>query len=626
MADQKDFKVKKGICLEDQTSNENDVSLRAEDGVLKQLNGSVYQPVVDETENYLKKDNTNFEDSIGDWTGDSNIVLSHLTSGQLRGDGSLRITKSAVDASGQTVKAPTITVDKADLSKKMMISFDYDFSDSDYSDGDVRVQVVQDPAGTPVVIRTNGEDIKAGKGKHYAQFQTDATITEYQLQLVVVTTDATELVLDIDDVVLTQARLVYGQNVKIQQGELTGASLLTNIRRFSSSDENGDTELITYSDDGTNATRLTSNFDDVRISLTYQDESNGTNNNSITFIRLNGGVISEAWGYESGLSLEFDNTTHITLNQGDYLEFVVNNAARFQSTGNAKVNYIATLKTTNRVSEDLGGRDVIVVASGSSGTSVGTSSNIDWTNVQKDTTSSWNGTQFTAPESGSYDVEGMIRADANAGHTIRAFVDGVGDKFFAILPTADDRLKFSGKILLEAGQVLSFRNTIVFTSVSDDNIHWIHIEKEASPQTILETETVAARYTSDNGQTVSDNSNIEFENLEFDTHNAYNTSTGVYTVPVSGLYQINATVLTAPVTGTEGNIFGISVSVNGVSEEDGRKSLKSTASVRNRSSVNPLLMLNKGDEVEVVCRENITNAITLDTSVTFNVFSIARIK
>ena len=50
MADQKDFKVKKGICLEDQTSNENDVSLRAEDGVLKQLNGSVYQPVFDETE------------------------------------------------------------------------------------------------------------------------------------------------------------------------------------------------------------------------------------------------------------------------------------------------------------------------------------------------------------------------------------------------------------------------------------------------------------------------------------------------------------------------------------------------------------------------------------------------
>ena len=109
--------------------------------------------------NYLSGDDNSFDGGVGNWTGDTNLVILQETVAPLRGDGSLKIVKDS-DVSGQTIKVP-FTVDSADLAKKLTISFDYDFSDADYTDGMARIQIVQDPSGTPKTIRVNGEDIKS---------------------------------------------------------------------------------------------------------------------------------------------------------------------------------------------------------------------------------------------------------------------------------------------------------------------------------------------------------------------------------------------------------------------------------------------------------------------------------
>lgn len=64
-----------------------------------------------------------------------------------------------------------------------------------------------------------------------------------------------------------------------------------------------------------------------------------------------------------------------------------------------------------------------------------------------------------------------------------------------------------------------------------------------SEGTSAASETVSARYTTNAGQTITNTvaTVIKYEDLSNSTHpNSYNTSTGVFTIPVSGRYQVNA--------------------------------------------------------------------------------------
>lgn len=72
---------------------------------------------------------------------------------------------------------------------------------------------------------------------------------------------------------------------------------------------------------------------------------------------------------------------------------------------------------------------------------------------------------------------------------------------------------------------------------------------------------VAATYTSAVAQAVTSGNAILFSSLESDTHNAYNTSTGVYTIPVSGYYRLEAAIRTATVIAVAGNVLAIQADV-----------------------------------------------------------------
>ena len=234
-----------------------------------------------------------------------------------------------------------------------------------------------------------------------------------------------------------------------------------------------------------------------------------------------------------------------------------------------------------------------------------------------DTTSNWNGSEFTVPETGSYLVSGMSRATANNTGLLYIDVSGV-DKYISVQNLSASLKIFNGTVQANKGQTISIKSDVGFTALNSPVTHHIHIQKLASPQTILETETVAASYTSNSGQAITDGSIVIYEDISKDTHNAYNIANGVYTIPVSGWYSLNASMEFA--YGAY-SFVGIKFIKNSV-DVYMRYTFVGTSS--QTYAGNFAGYFNKGDTVEVGVRTNITSTISATSNA--NTFSIARIK
>lgn len=82
---------------------------------------------------------------------------------------------------------------------------------------------------------------------------------------------------------------------------------------------------------------------------------------------------------------------------------------------------------------------------------------------------------------------------------------------------------------------------------SNPNINYFTVERLSGPSIIAATESVNGRYFSSTSTVTSSLATIIYATKGWDTHNAYNVSTGIWTAPVSGKYQFNASAVT---TGT----------------------------------------------------------------------------
>ena len=80
---------------------------------------------------------------------------------------------------------------------------------------------------------------------------------------------------------------------------------------------------------------------------------------------------------------------------------------------------------------------------------------------------------------------------------------------------------------------------------------------------IAASETVAAVYTKSDATAVAGGSVRIFGTKVTDTHNAYSTSTGYFTAPIVGLYQVCASYQTQSVTVTSGQNYRLNFFING---------------------------------------------------------------
>jgi hypothetical protein len=594
--------------------------------------------------------NPDFESNVDDWTGDTNIVLSQETTAPLRGDGSLKIDKSAIDASTQTFYTD-FSVPLADLASIQTISYDYDFSDANYNDGDLKLQIIQDPLGAPVTISLNGDELQGGKSTNYLRFQTDHTVQDYRLQFVweSTTTDAVSLL--IDNVIV--APQVIQQGAIVTDEEIVPTASITGSGSGTLNIGTGDGALYEV--------RANQVGQFTEINYTVKVGSSGASDVVGTYIIplpdgvsfssdlkqydvLGYGIVTNkntANPVARVTANKFGNNVILTRNDstlisgGDSIIFNTNNRLSL----NLRVK-TQGLSAQANISSSFGNREIATKVSLSGNQTIPNASStvVNLNNVIHDLTAARNGSRIDIQEKGIYSLNGSVAFDILGDGAVKqvairkngttSIVQSQSNQSGGIYQSDQT---CSDVVPLERGDYIEL---IVFHASGVSEVilgsstrTFLSVAKYGSPQTQLESETVAARYTSDSGQGITSTLQPYIcEDRDYDTHNFYNPLTGIAKPPQSGFYAVNAAFLTNGVPMNVGESTQIQVRVNGIVKASGVRmnTVSSGTNVNRETSVSEILYIKKGEEL-VFLKFN-TQGSSLSANPIYNYISIARVK
>lgn len=566
--------------------------------------------------------------------GSANITFTRNTTTPLRDGGDFKIAKDAVNRQGEGV-GNAFTIDNADKSKKLIISFDYDASHAGYADDDIKI-FVYDVTNTNL-IRVNGEDLKAGKSKHYAQFQAASNSTSYRLIFHISSTNASAYDVFLDEISVGPQGI---HNAAISERGVACKVLVDGDYTVSTDAfQTVAYDLVDFDttgsfDTGTHTYTVPETGHYV-INLNLQlKNASGHFNGRIT---RNGN--SQVYGFmtandDNRAGMSVSDIKH--LNKGDtitaFTESVgVSEDSSYTVRGAASLTGgVATQFSIAKIGSQVtagGGRDVILQIEGCAGSQSFANNTVttvtDYNSPSISTVANMHdGTNFTAPESGYYDIHGQFQLENDPDlDYIRTNCymqvdrkDGSGFVFAKFWRTDE---KASGHeacqpydinaFYLAKGQQIRFQlyqqnsdgDTTTIKTLSEAS--WLYISKRNSAQTILENETVAMRVFKDDSQSIpsASTTKVEFDDVDYDTHGTFNSSTNKYVVPTSGIYDIYAKIRYQDIDETVGMNFSIFIFVNNVN----RSQITDEASANNQTSrsqqVADTLQLNKGDEIHI---------------------------
>ena len=275
------------------------------------------------------------------------------------------------------------------------------------------------------------------------------------------------------------------------------------------------------------------------------------------------------------------------------------------------------------MSSDTGdGRVVACLYNGTASATIDSTNGIRFNTLVKDTHASYTSSngEFTAPVEGYYTylISGAITT--SSFRELFVYVNGSIVQSGGGITTnaATSFAPCSGMIYLLAGQKLTFRllNPNSDTISGKTNASLAIYRISAGSQQIAATETVACRYEKTDGANVLSTATDMIYNIRTrDTHSAYNTTNGEYTVPISGYYQINCIVGLST-----GSLYNIHVLKNGSTTDFTTVGGVTTMNRRNLSTGNYYLA---GDKIKIQAIADTTRST--DTSTGANTLFICRL-
>lgn len=288
------------------------------------------------------------------------------------------------------------------------------------------------------------------------------------------------------------------------------------------------------------------------------------------------------------------------------------------------------------VSESIGAR-----GEDATGTLNASFNDISWTQ-DYDTNNAFDGTTFTAPESGYYDVSGQVfvtAATVAAGNVqdVRCLVNG-GEvanhqHVYQGTSTANTSVEFTWLGLYlnkgDAVKIQGANNATTPSYVSSTTQAFVVFRKSAGLPESSEARVVAARYTHTAGQSVASGTPdvIDYETADFDTHAAVTTGgSWVYTAPVSGKYRVSAAFRFASASFSINNEQQIRIYKNGALQSAEVYRFEATASDNPTSmSINDIVDLSKGDTIDVRVLQSEGANRSLSTASSDNYIAVERI-
>lgn len=584
--------------------------------------------------------------------GTANITWSRSTTSPLRGVADFNLVKDAVNRQGQGVSYD-FTIDAADQAKILTISADYEILSGTFATGDLAVYVIQDPAGTPVVLQPAGYQVTAAtignKVRLAATFQTASNVTSYRLCIHVASTSASAYTLAFDSIAVSPQQVVYGAPVTDWQaytpttqgfGTISGLTAFyarvgdsLRIRGFFTAGTPTATQARVSLPSGLS-------IDSAKIGATIKIVGvAATGYNSATFF----GVTSVADPAVAGsivFSRQASTAGSTTPANGDAII----------GTGNTfSFDAIVPILGWSSSVVVSSSTDTRVVAARFNTSTARTTNNtapaIIYDVVQYDTHGAYNSSTgtYVVPVSGQYKVSAFALWSATAstvGHSFSlqlkrngTFVSNICGTRAQTTALATFDCSGSTTFNLNAGDSLTFggySDTASTTIASQPLSNWVCVERISGPSQIAASETVAMRAYNTSGFSVPNNSvtTITGWTTSYDTHGAFNASTGIYTVPVSGKYRVSGTLLFASSALVVGQPFSLiagqsgSVSSNWVCGQSWAMGNVTTAAAAGGSDTIQCLA---GDTIAIRAYQSQGAARSLSTSATENHFEITRV-
>ena len=411
---------------------------------------------------------------------------------------------------------------------------------------DLRVSIIQDPFGTPVVLEPVNTGISLGisnprqRIRHIASFQTHLSLKTYRLCIHVSNASTVAYTVDFANFKVWEPTQSVGAVITDWQSytpTLGGFTSITNLdfqwRRVGSN-----MEIQGKWTNGANDST------EARIPLPF-----GTIDSSrVPSIRIvgNGGYNASASTYFGTYILAEPNVSYLTMGiQASTLNAISKITANIP--GNNTYTMFASVPLSGwgsnvAMSSDTGdGRVVALYIQGNLTSSISGDGIITWTSLttNQDTHGAFNFSTgiYTAPISGYYNISGHFNTNASINTVIRAWVNGVSKIGYLGVSPSSGMINISGGVFLNAGEQLTIRPNQAYSAVSGGSFLFIN-RISAGSQIIASSERVHCRYTNTNGQsiTAATNTLLQYNNRIEDSHGAYSTSDWIYRPPMSGIY------------------------------------------------------------------------------------------
>lgn len=278
-----------------------------------------------------------------------------------------------------------------------------------------------------------------------------------------------------------------------------------------------------------------------------------------------------------------------------------------------------------QMSTDTDTRVVGMVANTST-TAGGATTRFIFTNSVLDTHGAYNSSSgvYTVPVTGTYQINASIGVTSLSNVLLQVRKNGsvVFGSGPAIGGSVQDGILVNGIWPFNAGDTIDIVASGSATATGGATGTYFMVSRLSGPSVIAATESVNMRYHA-SATTISGSlATVVWTTKDFDSHNAMNAGTGVYTCPVSGKYQVNCAVITGG-TFSLNNSIDLQIQKNGsVWTEQTNFAFASATDI----SVNAgdIIQCNAGDTIQAQLSSSAV-APTISASNSKNWISIARI-